>query len=97
MYFIPLYPLYYLFHEIIYILMYFIETHQLGLEPESARKDKLQTRSSSKKLPVCALNKLLKTQAGDISPYIYKNSLRLHVSNIRAKFYCHCQGTSKNN
>ena len=32
-------------NEIIYILMYFIETCQLGLEPESARKDKLQTRS----------------------------------------------------
>ena len=27
--------------EIIYILMYFIETRQLGLEPESARKEKL--------------------------------------------------------
>ena len=26
-------------NEIIYILMYFIETRQLGLEPESARKD----------------------------------------------------------
>ena len=42
----------YLFHfisenEIIYILMYFIETRQLGLEPESARKDKLQTRSTN--------------------------------------------------
>ena len=65
--------------------MYFIETRQLGLEPESARKDKLQTRISNK-LPVRALNKLLKTQAGDISPYFYENSFRLHVSNIRAKF-----------
>ena len=32
-------------NEIIYNPMYFIETRQLGLEPESARKDKLQTRS----------------------------------------------------
>ena len=40
----------YLFHfisenEIIYNSMYFIETRQLRLEPESARKDKIQTRS----------------------------------------------------
>ena len=27
--------------------MYFIETRQLGLAPESARKDKLQTRSQT--------------------------------------------------
>ena len=69
-------------NEIIYILMYVTETRQLGLEPESARKEKLQTRS--KKLPVRALNKLLKTQAGDISPYFYENSLRLRVYNIMA-------------
>ena len=74
-------------NEIIYILMYFIKTRQLGLEPESARKNKL---------PVRALNKLLKTKAGDISPYFYENSLRLHVYNINAKFSCHCRGTSKN-
>ena len=47
----------YLFHfisenEIIYILMYFIETRQLGLEPESVRKDKLQTRSPTNYLYV---------------------------------------------
>ena len=47
----------YLFHfisenEIIYILMDFIETRQLGLEPESARKDKLQTRSPTNYLYV---------------------------------------------
>ena len=54
-------------NEIIYNSMYFIETRQHGLEPESARKDELQTRSP-KKVPVRALNKLLKTQAGDISP-----------------------------
>ena len=39
-------------NEIIYILMYFIETRQLGLEPESARKDKLQTRSATNYLYV---------------------------------------------
>ena len=39
-------------NEIIYILMYFIETRQLGLEPESARKDKLQTRSPTNYLYV---------------------------------------------
>ena len=66
----------YLFHfisenEIIYILMYVIETRrQLGLEPDSARKDKLKNKISNK-LPVRALNKLLKTQAGDISPYTF--------------------------
>ena len=47
----------YLFHfisenEIIYILMYFIETRQLGLEPESARKDKQTSNKISNKLPV---------------------------------------------
>ena len=47
----------YLFHfisenEIIYIFMYFTETRQLGLEPESARKDKLQTRSPTNYLYV---------------------------------------------
>ena len=47
----------YLFHfisenEINYILMYFIETRQLGLELESARKDKLQTRSPTNYLYV---------------------------------------------
>ena len=68
--------------------MYFTETRQLGFEPESVRKDKLQIRSN--KLPVRALNKLLKTQAGDISPYFYENSLRLRVYNIMAKFSCHC-------
>ena len=45
----------YLFHfisenEIIFILMYVFETRQFGLEPESARKDKLQTRSPTKYL-----------------------------------------------
>ena len=91
MYFIPIIPE----NEIIYILMYVTETRQLGLEPESARKDKLQTRFN--KLPVRALNKLLKTQAGDISPYLYENSLRLRVYNIMVKFSCHCRGTRKNN
>ena len=47
----------YLFHfiaenEIIYILMYVIETRQLGLEPESSRKDKLQTGSPTNYLYV---------------------------------------------
>ena len=44
--------------------MYFIETRQLGLEPESARKDKQTSNKISNKLSVRALNKLLKTQAG---------------------------------
>ena len=70
---------FYLFHfisenEIIYILMNFIETRQLGLEPDSARKDKI-----SNKLPESALNKLLKTQAGDISPYTFT---RTHCDNM---------------
>lgn len=90
----------YLFHfisenEIIYILMYFTETRQLGLEPESARKDKQTSNKISNKLPVRALNKLLKTQAGDISPYVYENSLWLRVYNIKATFSRHCRDTSK--
>ena len=45
--------------------MYFIETRQLGLEPESAGKDKQTSNKISNKLPVRALNKLLKIQAGE--------------------------------
>ena len=72
----------YLFHfisenEIIYILMYFIETRQVGLEPESARKDKQTSNKISNKLPVRALNKLLKTQAGDISPYFLRELIAI--------------------
>ena len=43
-------------NEIINILMYFIETRQLGLELESARKDKLQTRSPTNYLYVLKTN-----------------------------------------
>ena len=93
MFFIPLY----LLKRDHLHLHFFSQARQLGLEPESVRKDKLQTRSPKNYLYVRALNKLLITQAGDISPYFYENSLRLLVSNIRAKFSCHCQGTSKNN
>ena len=64
-------------NEIIYILMYFIETRQLGLEPESARKDKQTSNKISNKLPVRALNKLLKTQAGDISPYFLRELIAI--------------------
>ena len=72
----------YLFHfisenEIIYILVYFIETRQLGLEPESTRKDKQTSNKISNKLPVRALNKLLKTQAGDISPYFLRELIAI--------------------
>ena len=72
----------YLFHfisenEIIYILMCFIETRQLGLEPESARKDKQTSNKISNKLSVRALNKLLKTQAGDISPYFLRELIAI--------------------
>ena len=72
----------YLFHfisenEIIYILMYFIETRQLGLELESGRKDKQTSNKISNKLPVRALNKLLKTQAGDIAPYFLRELIAI--------------------
>ena len=94
----------YLFHfisenEIIYILMCFIETRQLGLEPESARKDKLQTRSPTNYLyvPIRALNKLLKTQAGDISPYFLRELITITYVEHKSKISCHCRGTSKNN
>ena len=46
--------------------MYFVEKHASLAWPESARKT---SNKISNKLPVRALNKLLKTQAGDISPY----------------------------
>ena len=42
-----------------------------------------------------ALNKLLKTQASEVSPSFYENSLRLGVYNIMTKIPCHCRGTSK--
>ena len=57
--------------------MYFIETRQLGLEPESARKDKQTSNKIATKLPVRALNKLLKTQAGDISPYFLRELIAI--------------------
>ena len=68
--------------------MYFVETRQLGLERESATEKGQTSNKICNKLPVRALNKLLKTQAGDISPssYFYEISLRLRVYNIRAKF-----------
>ena len=78
--------------------MYFIETRQLGLEQESAKygnatkKGQTSNKICSNKLPVGTLNKLLKTQASDISPTFDENSLRFRVSNIRAKFSCHCPG-----
>ena len=78
--------------------MYFIETRQLGLEQESAKygnttkKGQSSNKICSNKLPVGALNKLLKTQASDFSPSFDENSLRFRVSNIRAKFSCHCPG-----
>ena len=64
-------------NEIIYILMYFIGTRQLGLEPESARKDKQTSNKISNKLPVRALNKLLNTKAGDISPYFLRELIAI--------------------
>ena len=67
--------------------MYFIETRQLGLEPESARKDKLQTVKISNKLPVRALNKLLKTQAGDISPYFLRELIAITCVEHKCKIF----------
>ena len=65
--FIPLY--------LCHILMYFIETRQLGLEQESVKYGNATKikRTSNKirlntKLPLGALNKLLKAQASEISP-----------------------------
>ena len=69
--------------------MNIIETRQLGLEPESVRKYKLQTRSPKNYLYVRALNKLLKTQAGDISPYFYEKiflSLSRHIEEQLGKW-----------
>ena len=67
--------------------MYFIETRQLGLEPESARKDKLQTRSPTNYLTVRALNKLLKTQAGDISPYFLRELIAITCVEHKCKIF----------
>ena len=72
--------------------MYFIETRQLGLEPESARKDKQTSNKISNKLPVRALNKLLKTQAGDISPYFLRELIavmRTEVQNVLVAVEAH--------
>lgn len=62
-------------NEIIHILIYFFKTHQVGLEQESPKygNPTKKGRSSNKirsntKLPLGALNKLLKTQASEISP-----------------------------
>ena len=63
-------------NEIIHILKYFIETHQVGLEQESAKygnatkkgRASNTTIRSNTKLRLGALNKLLKTQASEISP-----------------------------
>ena len=63
--------------------MYFIETRQLGLEPESARKDKLQTNY----LYVRALKKLLKTQAGDISPYFLRELIAITCVEHKCKIF----------
>lgn len=62
-------------NEIIHTLIYFIKTHQVGVEQESPkygnptkkRRTSKQIRSNTK-LPLGALNKLLKTQASEISP-----------------------------
>ena len=56
----------------------------------------LRQQERARKLCSATLNKLLKTQAGDISPYFYEKSLRLCVYDIRANFSCHFRGTSKN-
>ena len=66
--------------------MYVIETRQLGLEPESARKDKLLNKISNK-LPVRALNKLLKTQAGDISPYFLRELIAITRVEHKCKIF----------
>ena len=65
-------------NEIIHILIYFIKTHQVhqvGLEQESPKYGNAtkKGRTSNKirsntKLPLGALNKILKTQASEISP-----------------------------
>ena len=67
--------------------MYFIETRQLGLGPESARKDKQTSNKISNKLPVRALNKLLKTQAGDISPYLLRELIAITCVEHKCKIF----------
>ena len=67
--------------------MYFIETLQLGLEPESARKLGQTSNKISNKLPVRALNKLLKTQAGDISPYFFRELIAITCVEHKCKIF----------
>ena len=67
--------------------MYFIETRQLGLEPESARKDKQTSNKISNKLPVRSLNKLLKTQAGNISPYFLRELIAITCVEHKCKIF----------
>ena len=50
--------------------MYFIETRQLGQKGQTSNK-------ISNKLPVRALNKLLKTQVSDISPYLLRELIAI--------------------
>ena len=85
------------------MLMYFIETRQVGSEQESAKYGNAtkKGRTSNKiaatlKYRLDASNKLLKQQVSEIPPTeFYENSWRLRVYNIRAKFSCHCRGISK--
>ena len=63
--------------------MYFIETRQLGLE-----QSKGQTSNKiSNKLPVRAPNKLLKTQAGDISPYFLRQLIAITCVEHKCKIF----------
>ena len=74
--------------------MFFIETSKLLLnwnenrQNTGAKKRQTSNKFSTNKLPVRALNKLLKRQASDISPLFFENSLRLHVYNMGENCSC---------
>ena len=86
-------------NEIIHILMYFIETHQVSLEQESVKYSHATKKGrtwnkihSNTKLPLGAL----KHKLVEFPP----NFTRTHFDyikfyNIRAKCSCHCPGTLK--
>ena len=77
--------------------MYFIETRQLGLEPESATKKGQTSNNISNKLPVRALNKLLKTKAGDISPYFLRELSAITCVEHKCKIFLSLSRHIKNN
>ena len=74
-------------NEIIHILMYFIETRQLGLVQELAKYGNATKKGrtsikvcSNTKLPLGDLNKLMKTQSSEIFSLILRELIAIMCS-----------------